>query len=538
MEQETSVSAEDNGGKNLNAEGAAIGGAEDGTMAAPQTQTEFAMIGAGELPKNDDHNLSRVTDKDNKQSDAFRIRNQSGDEESDQQIIPITTGDTLHVATDDAINADEHDHVKVVNAGNGTMSGEEQDESTQTSSVAGTATTITTTTDSVATESHLRATSETEERPQVSSIDSTNKSTNSSEKNPTKIINEVMGNVCTIFPAVVDLSERAARDSYTHTSFTNIGETTSSLHQSHTLHHPFITFHPSYLNHISGEDLLLALDELVAAGSVTADCTFLPPDCDVVYTWMDHITQLGDTSGPPSTPSTALSIPLYMLVLARLRMSVLNAYSNSNNSTPSIVEKDGFSTGTADGQAAKPHADDGKGWVDASKLQTLLSMLTSLKDVEPRAVERILPKFRETFPNGGHVSANPSLEEYMMQPLSVFIDNIASNLTSKHCDVANMIQSLNMDLNTALNTPEFFVSLKKEQVSNADKGSNPAIDIATQKTDKVAIETANEATIDENASSAAVGTGTQSSKKSKKKKKKKVRGRSCFLILISIPVFR
>jgi hypothetical protein len=542
--QEKSINVVDKGGKSVITVAADIQGEEEGPMAARDIQTTSSLIYTSELPETYDHDLSRA-DKDIKQSDAFRIRNQLSEEEKDEQNFPIVTSGTLDTATSIAINSDEPDG-KVDQAGNGIMPVEEQKlESTPTSSITGTAIASAATT-SDSTESHIRPTSMTEDRPEVSSMyPSTSKQNN--KKDLSKFINDVMGNVCTIFPAVVNLSERAARDSNTNTTYTNTGEPTPPLHQSHILHHPFITFHPSYLNCISGEDLLLAFDQLMVAGSVTTDRPFLHSDCGASSSWMDHVFALM-TSGqdelaltlsssfetvllPAARPSASISIPLYILVLARIQMSVVNSYQNYNKLSESVIEREVLSAMIPEGRAAASEVGVSGGPVDAAKLHNLLSML---KVLNSESLSYPASEFPEVLPSVGMNSSsyvNRSLEDYLMLPFPAFFQRISSNLADKGGDVWNLVQSLNMDFNVALNTDEVSVELNDiALLSKSDKGSSatvvPAedgIESGIQTTVEIEIEGANTSTKEENTSPSAVGTEVQISKKSKKKKKKKVR---------------
>jgi hypothetical protein len=87
---------------------------------------------------------------------------------------------------------------------------------------------------------------------------------------------------------------------------------------------PFITIQPSYLATVTGQDLLLAFDEIMYPHSKRETLSFLSNDVSssVSPSWLESIQTSCDISAPDSA-----TIPLYMLLLSRFEMSILESFA-------------------------------------------------------------------------------------------------------------------------------------------------------------------------------------------------------------------
>jgi hypothetical protein len=87
---------------------------------------------------------------------------------------------------------------------------------------------------------------------------------------------------------------------------------------------PFITIQPSYLATVTGQDLLLAFDEIMQPYSTGETLSFLSNDVSssVCPSWLECIQESSDISAPDSA-----TIPLFMLLLSRFEMSILKSFA-------------------------------------------------------------------------------------------------------------------------------------------------------------------------------------------------------------------
>ena len=94
---------------------------------------------------------------------------------------------------------------------------------------------------------------------------------------------------------------------------------------------PFITIQPSYLATVTGQDLLLAFDEIMHLRSTGETLSFLSNyvSLSVCPSWLQIIQASSDISAPDSA-----TIPLYMLLLSRFEMSILKSFAAAKATDP------------------------------------------------------------------------------------------------------------------------------------------------------------------------------------------------------------
>lgn len=88
---------------------------------------------------------------------------------------------------------------------------------------------------------------------------------------------------------------------------------------------PILSLHPSYLSQESGQETLAAFDDIMSSGKFLSD---------PVYKSVNDAVQSSASGTVPSSPST----PLYMLLLLRFQLSVLESHRNSLNATDATPE--------------------------------------------------------------------------------------------------------------------------------------------------------------------------------------------------------
>jgi hypothetical protein len=542
---------------------------EEDPMVAAETSKE-ATAGAYtmmELSEDGDSSPTRATEhKPIQQPDAFRIRKEGTDEEKERQNTLVTTSDASDVAIHVVINSDKPVG-EVVKEGKGAMSGEEQKlESTSIDSVEDAATA---TKSYVTTLPHSVLTSETKGIPRFSSISTFGSNTNRHQIF-TKKINDVMGNICIVFPAAFKLLGGSARDTCITSASTTGGEPTPPPQESQPLHLAFITLLPSYLSSVSGEDLLFILDAIMSKGSIaTGHASFDPKDDGTATSWMNRVRALASAytssswsqssavSCLPTTtsPSTALSIPLYMLVLVSFHLSLLNSFRD--HARISLRRDDLSALSSVIAVTAKGEAvtyffelDDGRD-ASSSRLQTLLSLLKDLqRGSDSPAMEKVLSilesRFPERVPNAGIDDTGDvklGLEDYLIQPFSVFLRKFSLDATWNHEVVRDLLQSINKGLNEALSTDE--LSLALIDVTSCTPSAQASIQteaideenrqFGNEIVPEMKIETSNAAEGEGKTTHFKTRMEAQSSKKSKKKKKKKVR--SCLALSFTTVFF-
>ena len=110
---------------------------------------------------------------------------------------------------------------------------------------------------------------------------------------------------------------------------------------------PFITIAPSYIAKISGEDLLLAFDEIMFSSAAGEAPKFLTnPDSTGNTSWLDSFRGAAPTEFP--------SIPLYMLLLARFQVSLHESFRNlkSGGESATVVARSPHATNPKDGHVS------------------------------------------------------------------------------------------------------------------------------------------------------------------------------------------
>ena len=135
-------------------------------------------------------------------------------------------------------------------------------------------------------------------------------------------VKSIVHNVCAMFPSTVDAN-------------------------GHFDDTPFITIAPSYIAKISGEDLLLAFDEIMFSSVAGEAPKFLTnPDSTGNTSWLDSFRGAAPTEFP--------SIPLYMLLLARFQVSLHESFRNlkSGGESATVVARSPHATNPKDGHVS------------------------------------------------------------------------------------------------------------------------------------------------------------------------------------------
>jgi hypothetical protein len=135
---------------------------------------------------------------------------------------------------------------------------------------------------------------------------------------------KMMEKVCAIFPAAFNFSSPESAEGST----------------------PFITIQPSYLATVTGQDLLLAFDEIMHPHSTGETLSFLSNyvSSSVYPSWLQNIQASSDISAPDSE-----TIPLYMLLLSRFEMSILKSFAAVKATDPASVSENKASNEEATG---------------------------------------------------------------------------------------------------------------------------------------------------------------------------------------------
>lgn len=346
------------------------------------------------------------------------------------------------------------------------------------------------------------------------------------EKNTSKQIAKViMDNTCCIFPSATKIAATT-------------GGNTSERKQ--LIKQPFITIHPSYLDSISGEDLFLALDEILAMTYVDDSNlhSFILPE-STSDSWMKLIQSYATDDITPSSstksvekgddrgiPTTLLSVPLFMLVVSHFQLSLLKSYSahlSSQVTSPSSkniciddTTKNGDDGVIRDGQ----HNGEQPCW-----LSIFMDRIRELKVVE---------NLRLNFPKGvrtGKSSKNAhiyDLEEYLLVPLTVLFEHLGSGLIDNNItDGLCLLNDFDSSVESCLpndwvlvkdGLPDELDIVNTDPLAHAPIHINDGVTIVHGKTTPSDV---NNEFVKECAKSTLHVTGNKKNKRKKKKKKKK-----------------
>ena len=222
-----------------------------------------------------------------------------------------------------------------------------------------------------------------------------------SESHNSRRIIEVMDNTRCILPAASKITSTA----------TNGDHSTSQ--------HPFITINPTYLESVTGDELLVAFDEIMAMAytdsSSDEPCSFILPEEATSASWIDLVRSYASTD----TSSPSQSIPLYILVLCRFQYSLAKAYSERTLTNGSDNEQ------ATDSQLSIPVK---------SKAQWLSALTERIRELEKSKspeIQNILADLASKFPTAGELGdseTSRNLEDYLLLPFSVVSERLGKNL--------------------------------------------------------------------------------------------------------------
>eukprot|EP00533_Pseudo-nitzschia_delicatissima_P004902 CAMPEP_0116105802 /NCGR_PEP_ID=MMETSP0327-20121206/15254_1 /TAXON_ID=44447 /ORGANISM="Pseudo-nitzschia delicatissima, Strain B596" /LENGTH=1859 /DNA_ID=CAMNT_0003598287 /DNA_START=279 /DNA_END=5858 /DNA_ORIENTATION=- len=324
-----------------------------------------------------------------------------------------------------------------------------------------------------------------------------------SDNNNSRRIAEVMENTRCIFPSASKITSGA----------TTYGDHTTSnellLLQQRNQKQPFITINPYYLESVTGDELLVAFDEIMAMAytdsSSDEPCSFILPEEATSASWIDLVRSYATTDA--SKPESQC-IPLYILLLCRFQHSLAKAYSErdlpqpSNGSEPTISYK----------SAAQ--------WLSA-----LMTRIRELEKEDSPKIQRVISNLASTLPEAGKLVKGDAegkkldLEQYLLLPFKVVAGRLG--MDSGHDSVYNDVLK-KIDSSIGESSPNGVNgSGKGHSAVKTTPGSNPR---GLQAGDGVSSDSNTLLPGNENQilpNNGANGTTTKKGKKKKKKKKRK-----------------
>jgi hypothetical protein len=246
-------------------------------------------------------------------------------------------------------------------------------------------------------------------------------------------IAEVMDNTRCIFPAASKIATAA---------ITGDHNTSNELLQQHQQKQkqPFMTINPSYLHSVTGDELLVAFDEIMAMAftdsSSDEPCSFILPEEATPASWIDLLRSYTSTDTATSTSTPLQSIPLYILVLCRFQYSLARSYSERSLAQPNHYDQIGDSQPISHESAAQ--------WLTA-----LMTRIHELETMESTEIQRLLSKLASKLPEAGEFVEGDiedkkyDLEHYLVLPFTVVAERLGkdSALSSDYVDVLKEIDS-------------------------------------------------------------------------------------------------
>ena len=352
-------------------------------------------------------------------------------------------------------------------------------------------------------------------------------STNNNNKDT---ISKVMDHTCSIFPTAFKLAAATA----TTTTSIPAGVTTSKITATtppNTSHkHPLITIHPAYIRSISGEDLLCAFDVIMATAFTNNNkeqgeqCSFVPSD-PISDSWIDLLrayasttdnqnsndttpqatmpSEVSSTTASESTSSSTVSIPLYMLIVFRFQLSLVDSYRNR----PQPSNASASTTTTAEEAPAN--------YLDYSNLlPSLITRVRELEGANPSQTNEVLSKLRSKFPETGTADqsdAKNRIEDYLLVPLKIVAERLMN--TDEVEERPKVLQSIDSDIESSLPIEWYGDSKVTEtivelQTNGETVQSTPGAEASSEQQN--------------NTTDSPVAPPTTGGKKKKKKNKKKV----------------
>uniref|UniRef100_A0A7S4AFL3 Poly(A) RNA polymerase mitochondrial-like central palm domain-containing protein n=1 Tax=Pseudo-nitzschia australis TaxID=44445 RepID=A0A7S4AFL3_9STRA len=325
-----------------------------------------------------------------------------------------------------------------------------------------------------------------------------------SDNNNSKRIAEVMDNTRCIFPAASEIA-----------TATIIGDNTKS-HELQQLQHqrkrmyPFITINPSYLNSVSGDELLVAFDEIMAIActdpSSDDPCSFILPEETTSASWLDLIRFYATTDA--TAPDGTRSIPLYMLVLCRFQFSLAKSYSE--RSLTQNDEKDQVSV-------EQPNSHK----LTSVWLSALMTTIRELENDESTEIEKVLSKLASNLPEDKK-SSNESLdhkkfelEKYLLLPFTVLAQRSEEKSEDSPEDVEDP-----QDIDSVIVDSSSGGNLSGKEDPSLSKPDNPQDGDRISRSDTIPPLENESQDNTNNVSNSMPSVGRRGKKKKKKKKKR------------------
>ena len=316
-----------------------------------------------------------------------------------------------------------------------------------------------------------------------------------SENHNSRRIVEVMDNTRCIFPAASKIISTA----------TNGDHTTSIELLQQKQKHPLISINPSYLESVTGDELLVAFDEIMAMAytdsSSDEPCSFILPEEATSASWIDLVRSYATTD----TSSLSQSIPLYILVLCRFQYSLAKAYSERTPLQESNNEQANNSQLSTSVEST------------AQRLSALTTRIRELEKLNSPEIKTLLTGLASKFPaagesgDGEREGENRNLEDYLLLPFSVVARRLGK-ISEQDSRVNEALKKIDLELEQSMQGSSLLtiesVATESEQAGN---GIGPESNNLILEGDSQIIP------------NGGAHTASNGGKKGKKKKKKKVR---------------
>ena len=323
---------------------------------------------------------------------------------------------------------------------------------------------------------------------------------------PSRRIAEVMENTRCIFPAASKITSIA-----THGDHTTSNELLQQQQQNQK--QPFITINPSYLESVTGDELLVAFDEIMAIAytdsSSDEPCSFILPEEATSTAWIDLVRSYATTD--TSTPGLQ-SIPLYILVLCRFQHSLARAYSGRS------LPLGNFNDQENDSQLSTSHE---------SSVQWLLALMTRIRELRGTnsiEIQRVLTNLASMLPEAGESvkgdeQKSHDLEQYLLLPFTVVAGRLGKD-SRNNSNFNDVLKRIDSEIGDSLQ--EYSSDSDKEPLVVATASSSKIE--SAQAADGIGPDSNASLPVNEsqNVSTNGAHTASNGGRKGKKKKKKKV----------------
>lgn len=331
----------------------------------------------------------------------------------------------------------------------------------------------------------------------------------SSRTNNSKRIADLMDNTRCIFPSASKIATAAIPGDH------------NNLHELQQLQQkrkqPFITINPSYLHSVSGDELLVAFDEIMAMAftdsSSDEPCSFILPEEATSASWIHLVRSYATTETTTSSSTPSQSVPLYTLILCRFQYSLAMSYAGRNLTQ----HEDGDQVGNSQQLSHKSAAQ----WLFA-----LMSRIHELEKTESTKIQSVLSNLASKFPEAGksiennRESKTNDLKQYLLLPFNVVAGRIDKH-SQNSSDYINVLEEIDSGIEESL----------QEDLIASEKGPSDASIVAGSGTESVqagdratsdsaALPPGNENQMITNDGSNATSGGRKAKKKKKKKKRK------------------